>query len=86
MRHLEDDHLEDYLLAKIPEGIELIVVEDHLFRCRECFARFQRTEAYFRVMEVDLGSRPKRTFRQVIRHLALEILESLRGAKQFRIS
>ena len=57
---MTDDHLEDYLLAKIPEGIELMIVEDHLFRCQRCFARFQRTETYFRVMDVDLSANRKR--------------------------
>ena len=66
MQHLTDDHLEDYLLAKIPEGIELILVEDHLFRCQQCFTRFQRTETYFRVMDVDLNASRKRPIWEVL--------------------
>ena len=77
MQHLTDDHLEDYLLAKIPEGIELILVEDHLFRCQRCFARFQRTETYFRVMDVDLNASRKRPVWEMLTESARRGLANL---------
>lgn len=86
MRHLSDDHLEDYLLGKIPEGIELILIEDHLFRCQECFTRFQRTETYFRVMDVNLDARPKQRFWQSLRSGARRGLENLGLRQRFSAS
>jgi hypothetical protein len=77
VQHLTDDHLEDYLLAKIPGGIELILVEDHLFRCQRCFARFQRTETYFRVMDVDLNASRKRPLWEMLTESARRGLVNL---------
>ena len=86
MQHLADDHLEDYIFAKIPEGLELMMVEDHLFRCGKCFAKFQRTVTYFEVMGVNLKPGAKKPVTELLRNAALELIDDLGLNKHFRLS
>jgi hypothetical protein len=46
MAHLPDTDLERYYLGMVPEGPELVSLEEHLLWCQDCLERAQDSDLY----------------------------------------